>query len=115
MNKDFDFNKIGKRLPYTTPDGFFDKLEDDIWKEVNTVVTPVDTPRTTRRTSKLRLVMRSAIAVAAAIALMLIINMKFSKPAPATLTDVDMAFSQLSESDQAYLLNIYGDDVFINE
>lgn len=32
MESNFDFNKIGKRMPYTTPDGFFDSLETDILK-----------------------------------------------------------------------------------
>ena len=30
MEKTFDFNTIGKRMPYTVPDGFFDKMEEDI-------------------------------------------------------------------------------------
>ena len=30
MKKDFDFDRVGKRLPYTVPDDFFAKLEDDI-------------------------------------------------------------------------------------
>ena len=33
INKEFDFDKIGKRMPYTTPEGFFNNLEDDIWKD----------------------------------------------------------------------------------
>ena len=31
MEKEFDFNRIGKRMPYTTPEGFFNKMEADIW------------------------------------------------------------------------------------
>ena len=27
MKEDFDFNRIGKRLPYTTPDSFLDDRE----------------------------------------------------------------------------------------
>ena len=27
MKEDFDFNRIGKRLPYTTPDSFLDDIE----------------------------------------------------------------------------------------
>ena len=34
MEKDFDFNSIGKRMPYQVPDGFFDQLEKDVWKEI---------------------------------------------------------------------------------
>jgi len=27
MKKDFDFDNIGKRTPYTTPDGFFEDVQ----------------------------------------------------------------------------------------
>ena len=29
MNKDFD--KTNKQMPYTTPEGFFDEMEEHIW------------------------------------------------------------------------------------
>ncbi len=108
MNKEFDFDKIGKQMPYTTPDGFFDHLEEDIWKEVKN-----DCQK--EKPAKMRFLMRSMIAVAASIALLLVANMNFSKPASASVNDVDQAFSQLTTDDQAYLLNIYQEDVFINE
>lgn len=34
MEKEFDFDKIGKRMPYQTPEGFFDEMEANIWNEV---------------------------------------------------------------------------------
>lgn len=135
-NKEFDFDKIGKQMPYTTPDGFFDKLEDDIWTEVKDDFlgqkndcqeqkddnleqkndkTAAKTKLQERKPAKLRLLMRSVFAVAASIALVLVIHMNFSKPNDASINDVDQAFSQLTTDDQAYLLNIYQDDVFINE
>lgn len=30
MDTDFDFNQIGKRMPYTTPEGFFAQMEANI-------------------------------------------------------------------------------------
>ena len=30
MDNRFDFDKIGKRMPYTVPDGFFDELERSV-------------------------------------------------------------------------------------
>ena len=27
MNKDFDFNEVGKRMPFRTPEGFFEKMQ----------------------------------------------------------------------------------------
>lgn len=123
MNKDFDFDKVDKRMPYTTPDGFFDKLEDDIWKEVkndsqekpNNITATVEPQQASRKSAKLHLLMRSVVAVAASIALLLVINMNFSKSNGTSINDVDQAFSQLTTDDQAYLLNVYQDDVFINE
>ena len=133
MNKDFDFDKIGKRMPYDTPDGFFDKLEDDIWNKVkDDYLEKEDNDKDSkgklsqskasegmvakpRKSAKLRLLIRSVIAVAAAVAIGFIINLSFFKPSPTTLNDVDQAFSQLTTADQAYLMNVYQDDVFMNE
>mgnify|MGYP004506808499 CR=1 FL=1 len=123
MNKDFDFDKVGKRMPYTIPDGFFDKLEDDIWKDVknnnqekhNSTTVTVETQRVGRKSTKLHLLMRSVITAAASIALLLVISMNFSKSNETSFNDVAQAFSQLTSDDQTYLLNIYQDDVFINE
>ena len=115
MNSEFDFNKIGKRMPYDTPDGFFDKLEDDIWNKVKDDYLEKESNEKPRKPAKLRLLIRSVIAVAAAVAIGFIINLSFFKPSPTTLNDVDQAFSQLTTADQAYLMNVYQDDVFINE
>ena len=34
MNKDFDFDKIGKTTPYLTPEGFFNDTQDKIIRKV---------------------------------------------------------------------------------
>ena len=34
MEKDFDFNRIGKRMPYRIPEGSLDEMEANIWNEV---------------------------------------------------------------------------------
>lgn len=30
VDKDFDFKNIGKQMPYRTPDGFFEKMQDQM-------------------------------------------------------------------------------------
>ncbi len=102
MNKEFDFDHIGKRMPYTTPDSFFGQLEDKVWKEVKPAKT-------------YHLIMRRVIAAAASVALVFAIGMNLFKTDKASIGDVDQAFSQLTISDQAYLLSVYQEDVFINE
>ncbi len=124
MNKEFDFDKIGKRMPYSTPDGFFNNLEDDIWKEVkgncqekeNSKAVTIEPRQVRSKSAKFHLFMRSVIVAAASIALVLVIHLSFFKSNNASsINDVDQAFCQLTTDDQAYLLSIYQDDVFINE
>ena len=38
MNKDFDFDKVGKRMPYQVPDSFFAQLESNVMQEVKSAV-----------------------------------------------------------------------------
>ena len=107
-DRGFDFDKVGKRMPYTVPEGFFDNLEENVWNEMKADCAE-------KKNGKLRLFMRSAMAAAATVTLLFVINMGVSKPEPVTVNDIDQAFSQLTADDQTYLLDIYQNDVFINE
>lgn len=109
-------------MPYSTPDGFFDKLEDDIWEEVKnyssgheeSTTNAPSTRETVRRPFKLRLLTRGLLAVAASIVLAFVIHFNFPERHATTINDVDRAFSQLSTDDQAYLVDVYQEDVFIH-
>ena len=121
MKKEFDFEKIGKRMPYQTPDGFFDEMESNIWNEVKGDLlgkaSDEDVGNDTKKYSRLR-VLVSALSIAASIALVLILYPRHSQ-APHQQVDglaqVEKAFSHLSPEDQAYMLQVYQEDVFINE
>jgi len=34
MNKEFDFNEVGKRTPFRTPEGFFERMQAETLKRV---------------------------------------------------------------------------------
>ena len=34
MNKEFDFNEVGKRMPFRTPEGFFERMQAETLKRV---------------------------------------------------------------------------------
>lgn len=105
MTENFDFDKIGKRMPYKTPEGFFDSMEAGIMREV---AKP--------RRSYMRVVMRSILAVAAAITLLIVIAVNIPKSGSTDdYADVELAFSNLSTDDQAYILEVYQEDVFMSE
>ena len=77
MEQNYDFSKIGKQMPYTVPDGFFDQLEENVMNEVKKVL-PQDND---------------------------------------TITDdfenVELAFNNLSTEDQDYLLEVYQEELFL--
>lgn len=113
MEKEFDFDKIGKRMPYQTPEGFFDEMEENVWNEVGKDLQP----KSKRPARRLR-ALSWALSIAAGIALMVVLYARHSQ-APQQQTDglaqVDKAFANLSQEDQAYMLQVYQEDVFIGQ
>lgn len=130
----FDFKQVGRRMPYTTPDGFFKDMEKNILEAVKD-----DTPQAVniqpqavkvqpKKRPVFKMIWAAAIAVAASVAMLLVLNIDFSaadsslasshssqpSQAKSDLEQVDQAFAQLSEADQAYLLDVYQEDVFLN-
>ena len=117
----FDFGKVGKRMPYSTPDDFFKDMEANILERVKD-----DKPKPVGIQPKKRPLMKviwaAAMAVAASVAVLLILHIDFAAPhsslpsqADNEMQAVDQAFAQLSPADQAYLLNVYQEDVFLDE
>lgn len=108
MEKKFDFNQIGKRMPYTTPDNFFDKLE----KEVK---ASLPSERNNKRTHILTI---SVLSIAASLLLLFGISTTINKRnndaknEKYNMAAVEKAFNNLDDSDQTALINIYQDDVF---
>ncbi len=110
MKKDFDFDRIGKRMPYKTPQGFFDEMEANIWKEVQSGLSP-----TRKRKTHCLHIFAGALAVAASIALLLVFNPFPFKKQAGSFSKVEQAFANLSQEDQAYMLSVYQEDIFMNE
>lgn len=114
--KQFDFEQVGKRLPYNVPDGFFDKLESDVYaslKEDGFTVATSERPKSRKKT--LRMALYSVVAVAAAIALFFVVQPLLTKSSTDDFELVELAFNNLSTEDQDYLLHVYEeDDLFMN-
>lgn len=130
----FDFKQVGKRMPYTTPDGFFKDMEKNILEAVKddtpqaVKIQPQSVKVQLKKRPVFKMIWAAAIAVAASVAVLLVLNIDFSaadsslasshssqpSQAKSDLEQVDQAFAQLSEADQAYLLDVYQEDVFLN-
>ena len=108
--KEFDFEQVGKRMPYSVPDGFFDKIEADVMQEVSKGAAQ---PKS--RKQVLRIALRAAMAAAAAVALFFVVQALLPKSSPDDFEPVELAFNNLSMEDQDYLLQVYEeDDLFMN-
>lgn len=117
----FDFDQVGKRMPYSTPEGFFKEMEANILEQVKDD-KQVPVRRQPKKRPLMKVIWTAAMAVAASVAVLLVLNIDFMAPHSSlpSQTDnemqaVDQAFAQLSSADQAYLLNVYQEDVFLDE
>lgn len=117
----FDFDQVGKRMPYSTPEGFFKEMEANILEQVKDD-KQVPVRRQLKKRPLMKVIWTAAMAVAASLAVLLVLNIDFMAPhsslpsqADNEMQAVDQAFAQLSSADQAYLLNVYQEDVFLDE
>ena len=120
--------KLNKRLPYSVPDGFFDVMEANVMAkikaddEAGTSVgdDKADTQMWDKRYRKTikhtRTISLSFLAMAASLLLFTILP-KSTKTAQQAndLESIDKAFSQLSTHDQTFLMEVYDDDMFLDD
>lgn len=120
--------KLNKRLPYSVPDGFFDVMEANVMAKIkadaeagtsvgddkaDTQMRDKQYRKTMRRTRTISL---SLLAMAASLLLFTILP-KSTKTAQQTndFESIDKAFSQLSTDDQTFLMEVYDDDMFLDD
>lgn len=127
MKQTFDFKQIGKRMPYRVPNGFFQEMEHNVLDAVAEKAAECKPamvecmsamaerkPVQAKRFLFTRLA-KYAAAVAASVVVLLAVNVKFfHTAAPAEMQDVEAAFNQLSLSDQECLVELYQEDVFLD-
>lgn len=78
MQEPFDFDKVGKRMPYTVPDGFFDQMEANIMKEVVPAPTRAEQSHATQ--GRTRWIVSTLMAVAAVVFVVVLFHR--TPPAP---------------------------------
>lgn len=119
--------KLNKRLPYSVPDGFFDVMEDNVMAKIkadagiNVGGDKADTQMRDKQyrktTTHTRTISLSILAMAASLMLLFTIFSQSTKTAQQTngMESIDKAFSQLNTDDQAFLMEIYDDDMFLDD
>jgi hypothetical protein len=116
MEKTFDFEKIGNRMPYSVPDDFFTKLEESVMDEVK--VQKSEATALPERNKTVIIAIRSLLAIAAAVALFFVVQPTLTKNDTISADDyasVELAFNNLSSDDQDFLVAVYENEEFIND
>lgn len=120
MKQTFDFKQIGKRMPYRVPNGFFQEMERNVLDAVAEKAAERKSAMAERKPVQAKRFVftrlaKYAAAVAASVVVLLAVNMKFFYvAAPTDMQDVEAAFDQLSLSDQECLVELYQEDVFLD-
>lgn len=120
MKQTFDFKQIGKQMPYRVPDGFFQEMEHNVLDAVAEKATERKPAMAERKPVQAKRFVFTRLAkyaavVAASVVVLLAVNVKFfHTAAPADMQDVEAAFNQLSLSDQECLVELYQEDVFLD-
>ena len=119
--------KLNKRLPYCVPDGFFDVMEANVMAKIkadagiNVGRDKADTQMRDKQyrktTTHTRTISLSILAMAASLLLLFTIFSQSTKTAQQTngRESIDKAFSQLNTDEQAFLMEIYDDDMFLDD
>lgn len=119
MKKDFDFDDIGKRTPYRTPEGFFDDVQQKVMERTGVKQ---------QRKSRLKLIVSTVITMAALLAGFLFVPTLYHTDTQMSVSSstlaiertngstesVDKWISELSDEELEELVSFSENDIFLN-
>ena len=117
MKKDFDFDDIGKRTPYCTPDGFFEDMQRRVMERAGVKQ---------RRKSHFKLIVSAVVTMAAILAGFLFVPSlrqinDVKSPSSILAVDrsngtdaVDKWIKELSDEELEELVSFSENDIFLN-
>ena len=114
MKKDFDFDDIGKRTPYRTPEGFFEDVQRKVMERAGLKQ---------QRKSHTKLIISTVVAIAAVLAGILFVPSlrqmdEVKSSSSNTLADgtepVDKWIKELSDEELEELVSFSENDIFLN-
>lgn len=105
-----EFNGVGKRMPYNVPDDFFATLEENVMRDVTATEG-----RRSRRAHMVKMFTRISIAAAAVFVLVMGLKALYTSKTVDSVTAMEQAFVNLSAEDQDYLLEVYQEDIFLED
>lgn len=104
-------NEIGKQLPYSVPEGFFEQFNEHI---CTTVATKTPRSKILRAVPTWHRIWHATASAAAIIALVIAFKGLVPDTVHAENLTIEQAFNNLSEEDQDTLLDTYRADVIFD-
>lgn len=122
MDKEYNLESVGKRMPYSLPNGFFDKMQARVLAEVENEERQKAERKKHRHRARLVRLYLSAAAVAASICLVVVLSKSYwvdgtshdSSAASVNTAQVDKAYDNLSTEEQEELNATYANDVYLS-
>lgn len=111
MDENNELLRIGKRMPYKTPNHLFNDIEENVMRQLHREHHSVG--RVSRRHPFRVAVLTTAAAACAAVLLVTFKPSMHRMPQP--VKTVEQAFDNLSSDDKAYIIEVYQEDIFINQ
>ena len=113
MEQSFDFERIGKKMPYTVPEGYFERMEEDVML----AMTSTASSQVRKKSIRWKRIGRIVGALAAVALLVLVVRtVRLNKEnAKVGFGQVELAFNNLSADDQAFLLEVYEEEALEEE
>lgn len=110
MHPEFKFENTGKKMPYTVPDGFFRELETSL----NSIAGKQSVVRHVQAASPWMWIIRTSLTAAALVAIIFSLTVLFPHHREPENISVEQAFSNLSATDQDYIIDNFRNDMIID-
>lgn len=122
MTNEYNLDRVGKKMPYLMPEGFFGQMQANVLAEVEKeeMAKASQMEMKHRRKAKLVRLYVAAASIAACISLAVLVGRSFlssDSAAPqhsaASVASVDKAYDNLSNEEQQELNATYANDVYL--
>lgn len=122
MTNEYNLYRVGKKMPYQMPEGFFEQMQAKVLAEVEKekMAKASQVEMKHRRKAKLVRLYVAAASIAACICLAVLVGRSFlssDSAAPqhsaASVASVDKAYDNLSNEEQQELNATYANDVYL--
>ena len=125
MTNEYNLDRVGKKMPYQMPDGFFEQMQANVLAEVEkeemakAMQGKVSQAKPSRKAKLVRMYVAAA-SIAACICVAVLVGRSFltsDSAAPqhqaASVATVDKAYDNLSNEEQQELNATYANDVYL--